>query len=311
MGIFSRKKVEKVRASELEENRMDMADRSATTSAPQPEPFVSDISMFELEAADWKKFAAILKQNRVLPNSYIKEPAEVKVALGKNNRPMAFVTYISATSTSMREFLFLQDEVFQSINGAIDDGKDKKLNELWKQFQATIRQKNMLNTNIKGRVHRTEAEKMMAIAKKMSRYDRMFDLEQEFLKAHQDAAFDDFTYISSYAARKLNLTPDWMSIPAFIKLEKSAEGNYVENTPVVPFSPKTLEFCISRLTEGCKVENGEYADDFVKMCRIIQEISAYESEDWDKVISKGKDIVEAKFQEEEAKFLEDLESERV
>ena len=297
MGIFSKKtkNVERVSISQLEQNRMEMADKSTDVESVKPEPFVADISMYELENANWVEFAALLKQNRVLPNSYIKTPAEVKVALGENNRPMALVTYLSATSSSMREFLLLQDGVFQSINGVSDEGKDKKLNELWKEFQNEIRYLNYLNTNREGLFHKMKSERMMAMAKKMSRYDRMYELEQEFFNKYKESKFDDVSYATFYFLDDYHRNVGG-NIPAFIPLKKTLDGHFVEGEPIVPFSPKTLEFCISHLTDGCMVEMGEYPDNFEEMCRKIQEFSLYESEDWDKVIKKGKEIVKSHFQ---------------
>ena len=250
----------------------------------EPE-FVADISMFELERANWVKFAGMLKQKRILPNSYIKKPADVKVQLGKNGRPMILLTFNSATSSSVREFMLLQDGVFQSVNGAIDDGKNKELNDLWKHFQETIRYGNYINTRKQGYVHKMRGEKMMEVAKKLMGYNNFYDLEQEFLEKYKDAIFDDFCY--GY----LEKNP-----PEFIPLEPTVDGHYISGDGVVPFSPKTLEFCISKMTNGCKIENGEYLDNFEDKCKKIQELSCFESEDWDKVIGYGKDIVKTAYQ---------------
>ena len=59
--------------------------------------FVADISMYELEKANWEEFAGILKANKILPNSYIKKPASVDVKLSKKGQPMVLLTFNSAT----------------------------------------------------------------------------------------------------------------------------------------------------------------------------------------------------------------------
>lgn len=47
------------------------------------ETFVSDIRIVELDKVDWSKFGCLLKQNRILPNSYIKQPSKVEVLVDK------------------------------------------------------------------------------------------------------------------------------------------------------------------------------------------------------------------------------------
>ena len=253
----------------------------------QKAPFMADISMFELERADWTKFAGELKKNRILPNSYIKKPADVKVSLGENNRPMILLTFKSATSDSVREFLFLQDGVFQSVNGKVDDGKNQALNDMWKKFQEEIRYLNYLNTTREGSFHRMRGERMKKMAEKLMGMDNIYVIEQEFLEKYKDAIFDDFYYDFTYEIGE---------IPAFELLQKREDGTYYNKEKVTPFSPKTLELCISKMTNGCRAEQGEYVPYFTKKCRKIQELSCFESPDWDRVIGYGEDIVKTAYQ---------------
>lgn len=276
-------------------NFLDMFKRKPKTEEVKKEeqqtqkaPFVADISMFELENANWKRFAGILKQNRVLPNSYIKQPTEIKVSLGKNNRPMALLTFNSATSNSVRELLLLQDGVFQSVNGAIDDGKNQELNKLWKKFQEEIRYGNYINTNRAGYFHKMRGERMKKMAEKLLGMDNIYVLEQEFLEKYKDAYFDDFGNEFSFDI--------YQTVPAFECIERTPEGKYLNTEKVTPFSPRTLEFCISKMTNGARAEQGEYVPDFTKKCRRIQELSCFESDDWDKVIGYGEDIVKTAYQ---------------
>ena len=243
--------------------------------------------MFELERADWVKFAGELKKNRILPNSYIKKPADVKVSLGENNRPMILLTFKSATSDSVREFLFLQDRVFQSVNGKVDDGKNQALIDMWKKFQEEIRYLNYLNTNREGSFHRMRGERMMKMAKKLMGMENIYVLEQEFLEKYKDAIFDDFYYDFSYETGE---------VPAFELLKQREDGTYFNKEKVTPFTPKTLELCISKMTNGCRAEQGEYAPHFTKKCRRIQELSCFESPDWDRVIGYGEEIVKNAYQ---------------
>ena len=59
----------------------------------QKEQFISYISMIEFENVDWSDFGRILKQNRILPNSYLKKPAEVEVKTSKKGQPMVILTF--------------------------------------------------------------------------------------------------------------------------------------------------------------------------------------------------------------------------
>lgn len=273
-----RKKTEMIEAEKTAEQKTETEQK----------PYVADISMFELERADWVKFAGELKKNRILPNSYIKKPADVKVSLGENNRPMILLTFKSATSDSVREFLFLQDGVFQSVNGKVDDGKNQALNDMWKKFQEEIRYLNYLNTNREGSFHRMRGERMMKMAKKLMGMENIYVLEQEFLEKYKDAIFDDFGNDFSFEI--------YETIPTFECLKRTEDGKYLNTEKVTPFSPRTLELCISKMTNGARAEQGEYVPDFTKKCRRIQELSCYESPDWDRVISYGEDIVKTAYQ---------------
>jgi len=51
------------------------------------------------------------------------------------------------------------------------------------------------------------------------------------------------------------------------------------------------------MTNGQKIEDGEFLVEFEKKCRKLQEYSCFESEDWDKVIDLGKEMVKSKYQE--------------
>ena len=81
----------------------------------------------------------------------------------------------------------------------------------------------------------------------------------------------------------------------FIPLLKEPINGKFRGEPVVPFSPRTLEFCILHMTDGEMIDHGEYVNDFEAMCRKIQEYSCYESEDWDKVIELGKTLIRQKY----------------
>lgn len=274
------------------QNKNNLLEQEVTIQeqiAPK-EPFVAENSIYELEDTDWLEFGRILKQNKVLPNSYLKNPSKVEVKSSKNGKPIVVLTFNSATSNSVRKFMLLPDKAFQYINGAIDDGKNQTLNNIWKAFQDRIKLVREIKLKRESYQNVLRAEEMLEDAKKMMTYRNIYQLEQSFLEKYKNVRFREFCYIP---AGKCIID----TIPAFIPLNDSENGENKFLDPAVPFSPKTLEFCIVRMTKEKKTELGEYTEDFEDMCRELQENSCYESENWDRVIEIGKDIVEKHYKE--------------
>ena len=247
-----------------------------------------DISMFELETADWEKFAGILKRDGILANSYKKQPKEMHVSLDENNRPMITLTFESATSTSIREVELTQDSAIQYINGIISGGiKNQDLISTWKAFQEEIRYLNKLETNREGYFNKLHGDKLMKVAKKMQGMDNIYEREQEFLEKYKDANFDELTYGTMYIP------------PMFIPYTRDESGFIEYGEGVVPFTPRTLELCILRMTDECKAESGLFLREFEQRCKRIAEESCFKSDNWDRVISYGKDIIRSKYLETE------------
>lgn len=279
MGIFSRKG---------NNSRETIEQQTELKEVEEKKPFVADISLYEFEKVDWSEFGAILKQNKILPNSYDKKPAEVDIKLSKDGQPMVLLTFNSSTSDSVREYLLLQDEVHQSVNGVVKDGKNQELIDVWKNFKNQINFRTRMQTDRESYNNKRKARKMIEDASKMLGYGDFYELEQTFLEKYKDAKFDDFTWFTWRMSGQ--------KIPAFIPLLKEPVNGSFSGEPVTPFSPRTLECCILHMTNGEKAHHGEYISDFEKMCRKIQEVSCYESPDWDKVIKIGKDIVKNAYQ---------------
>ena len=281
MGIF--KKFKKNKSEELN-NQTELNQGSIE----QKESFVSDISLYEFENVDWSKFGSVLKQNRILPNSYPKKPGRVEIKLSEKNQPMVLLTFNSATSNSVREYLLLQDGVFQSINGVVEKGQNQDLINIWNKFKEEIRYKSYLNTNYQGYFHKMKSSERLRMSEMMMTYGNLFDLEQNFLEKYKDAKFDDFGYGYATVANG--------HVPVFMTLN-SKNGIYSVGEIVFPFSPKTLEFCILHMTKGQKAEEGSDVEFFEEKCRRIQEVSFFDGDDWDVVIRHGKDIVSAQYEE--------------
>lgn len=252
-------------------------------------PFVPDISLYEFEKVNWAEFGTNLKQNKILPNSYGKKPVSVDIKLSGDGVPMVLLTFNSSTSDSVREYLLLQDGVYQSVNGVIDDGKNQELIDVWNDFKKQIRLKSRYQTDRESVDNKRRAKKMIEDADKiLRRCGDFYELEQTFLEKYKDVKFDDFTWFTGRMSGE--------TIPAFIPLLKEPVHGSFNGEPVIPFSPRTLEHCLLHMTNGEKAHHGEYVGDFEKMCRKIQEVSCYESADWDKVINIGQELVKNAYQ---------------
>ena len=279
-------------------NRKNIESDLSGSEGEVKDIFIADISMYEFKNIDWVEFGRLLKQNKILPNSYPKKPNGVDIKLNTDGKPMVLLTFYSATSDSVREFLLMQDEVKQSVNGVIKENENQELESLWNKFRNEIRYRSFLNTNRQGSFHAMKAERLMKVAKKIKDFDKMYELEQQFLKKYQNIYFDGFYKMGMYCSNKeLRLFPNIIFVPAFHWVQKTEDNRLINGEPVVPFSPKTLEFCILHLTESEMIEEGQFLNDFEKKCRLIQEYSCYESEDWDKVIEFGKRVIESKYNE--------------
>jgi len=291
MGImdFFRKKNIKETTEENEEKNSD--------GVVLEKEFLADISLCELHNVDWSEFGAKLKQNRILPNSYIKKPSKVEVLLDKKNRPKVMLEFKSSTSKSVREFMLLQDDIFQYVNGAIENENEKryKLIEVWKNYQNEIRYRNKSVTNREGLKHSLRGERLMLEAQKMKGMRDIYDREQEFLKQYNNVVFDGFHYDPIFQGEGYNKHYSG-ELPKFIPLIKTEDGRFIDGEPVIPFTPRTLEFCILHMTNGQKIEDGEFVEGFEKKCRDLQEYSCYKSDDWDTVIQFAKDIVHKHYQ---------------
>ena len=287
MGVFDKFNKKESDGAEKEQSMDNVIEKQ--------KQFVADISLCELEKVDWTKFGVLLKQYKVLPNSYVKKPTSIEVGIGKNGRPMAILTFNSATSESVRKIMLLQDGAYQYVNGAVDDGKNENLLKIWARYRELIRYNTNLEVRRQGVAHKRQGERLMMQAQKMIEMVDIYDREQEFLEKNQNANFDAF-YFSSMWLRDCNGATYYNELPQFVPLIKTEDGKFISGTPVIPFTPRTLEFCILHMTKGQMCEDGEYLDDFEEKCRKIQEFSCFESDEWDKVIEKGKNIVRTQFQ---------------
>lgn len=271
----------------IEESKTASVDELIANKKTSFEP---EISMFELENADWRVFSAWLKSKTILPNSYVKKPVRVQVAIDERKKPMVLLTFVSETSDSVREILLMQDDVSQSINGVVNGKNDEQIKEIWLDFQKYLRRKHAMEIGQDAVRCKKQGEELKRKAERMISLKILPDLEREFLERYQNVEFDEF-----YGTRNGMRPPEFTIY---------GEGGLNGVQWVAPFSPKTLEFCLTRLSEEGKVEEGFDIDIFIKKCQQIKVLSGYESKDWDKVIGYGKKLVmeaweRAEFQENE------------
>ena len=289
MGIFEFLKKKQDKA-----NEMGFADKSMQSFEPK-EDFVADLSFVELQGADWKKFAGILKREGVLSNSYDKKPVSIEYSLDKDNNPVIELTFKSTTSDSVRKIQLFNDHACLYVNGALcmypETQSNKDLNKLWKNYQYWVRYYNMREINHQGINHARRGARLLIEAEKMMDMKDIYFREQVFLEENKDARFDEFCYSDLFEKDKRGFVNYAGELPQFMPLKATEDGHYVSGQPVIPFTPRTLEHCILHMTNGQKVEDGENLIEFEKKCRKLQKYSCFESDDWDKVIEFGKEIV--------------------
>ena len=267
----------------------------------RPDNYVPGLSMYELQNTDWARFAGVLKNNGVLSASYDKTPVAIDYSIASDESLKVELTFQSKTSDSVRRVEICGDRAYLYVNGAIEmypeSQRNKDLNKLWKSFQAEIRYRSMIDTNRKASTHRYRGKRLMRDAMKMIEMGNLYDREQEFLKKYKDAEFDGFMYYPLFEkSNNSGYYVDYVcEMPKFVPLEQTQDGKYRDGEPVLPFSPKTLEHCILHMTNGQMIEDGEDLANFEKKCRQIQNYSCFESEDWDKVIEFGKNVVKNKY----------------
>lgn len=252
--------------------------------------FISDISLTELDNVNWSEFGGRLKKNLILPNSYNKKPSKVQVKIDSNCRPMVLLTFDSSTTTSFKQFMLYQNQAC----GTISSGKLSELNRVWLEYVQEIRQRNIVKTNNLGDEHKKRGEKTMFKALKMLDMADLYQKEEEFIENLQGTEFCSFEYESLWL--KNGKHTGYIRKPQFLPLVES-DYAILYRSPVLPFSPKTLEYCITHMTDDAKVINGENLNDFEKKCREIQKYSCLESDDWDKVIEIGMQMCSEYYEE--------------
>lgn len=249
------------------------------------EKFIEKLSLLELSEINWSDFGAKLKQEQLLPPSYDRHPTSVKFRLSKTNKPVAEIVFNSKTSDSYRTIVIHDDnDVFEYTNGAQNMPTRKELVDVWQDFKRGQKLKISHNKHIESINIKNKANRLKRTAESMLNIDELFADELEFLENHKNDVFDFFGY----------MLDEEREIPFFVTTSEQSDDEYSVEEMVTPFSPKTLEFCVSRLTDEekyCIVEDETSLKDFVSKCKNIATNSIYETDKWDKTINLLTDML--------------------
>jgi len=263
--------------------------------------FVEKFSLLELSNINWCEFGAKLKQEKLLPSSYDRNPTSVKFSLSKDSKPIVTIVFNSKTSDSYRTIMIHDDnDIYEYTNGAQNLPTRKELVDVWQDFKKQQKTKIAINKNIEAKNIKYKANKLKNTAESMMKIDNLFADELEFLEEHKDDVYDFFGYMFD----------EDKEIPFFVTTSEQDDSDYCFEEMVTAFSPKTLEFCVSRLVDEEKyniVEDEESLEEFIKKCKNVASNSIYETDKWEKTINILVEIL--KKQAEEYKTKNEVEKE--
>ena len=253
--------------------------KTVVPKAKQTKENDRELSLLELGEINWIEFGARLKQEQLLPPSYDRKPTKVNISLSKQNKPKVELVFNSKTSDSYRTIMICNDnEIYEYTNGAINQPTRLELKTTWNKFKEHVIYG--INHNNKEEVNkiRKQGEELRDRAEKMMNIDMIFNDEQEFLKKHKNDTYEFFGYMYD----------DEKEIPFFVLPAKEQSENVHLAEMVTPFTPKTLEFCVSKLNDEEKYSNAEDEDSincFIQKCKNIATKSIYQTDKWDKTIN--------------------------
>jgi len=245
----------------------------------KPTEIIRELSLLELGEIDWSKFGARLKQEQLLPPSYDRIPTKVTIGLSKKNKPKVELVFSSKTSDSYRTIMICNDnEVFEYTNGAINQPTRTELVKTWRRFKEhVIYGFDHDNINEANEIKK-QGQKLKEEAELMMNIETIFEEEKKFLENHKNDKYEFFGYMFD----------EETEIPFFVAPEEDQAEGYHIATKVTPFTPKTLEFCVSKLNDDEKyseAEDQESLDFFIKKCEKIASYSIYTTNKWEKTIN--------------------------
>lgn len=264
MGIFEfLKKKNNNQLNEEQKAEERVEEREASDSSYENEAL--PLTMVDFNNVDWSKFGAILKREKLLPPSYDKKPTSVEISLAKDKLPKVELIFSSKTTDNTRKILIHDDEIWDMGNSFSGNTKfNMSLQNAWWNFAKTIRESIEDKKDKDVLRHINEGYLLIDKASALIAFNSFFEKEDKFLREHANTTFKDM-YSRSFE------TMDGMR--------------------VYPFSPRTLELCVSRLNPEAKRFESENLGDFVSKCRSIEIRSNYQTKDWDAVIKLMKNML--------------------
>ena len=276
LDLFKRNKKEKKVEPAIVQSQPVAPEQAKPILKPVP------ISALELKEAKWPEFAASLKAEGLLPNSYDRNPTEVKVFWNEEHQPSVELLFKSKTSDSVRKVVLTENSAYEIVNNGESKANDLIMSE-WSNFQRGIRFRRQYKMRDEIFMHKQMGEALKRrnpdkaeLADKYFKIADLFEAEKEFFEKHKDDKYEFFGYIGMHEDED----------PFFVKFNNPNDGFCIGDMVHV-FSPRTLEFCVARLAEDEKlVEAGTEKDLqwFREKCQDVARDSVYQSEDWNHTI---------------------------
>lgn len=241
----------------------------------QKTKYVPELSMLELSEVDWAEFGARLKAQNLLPGSYNTTPINVKVSLTEQNIPCAIVTFASSTTDSTRR-IEVYDRFVRRCGKSNDNPESVSMSQVWRDYQDFVHCVINLKHRREVVMHKQKAKFLKGIdgnnqelIEIFENFDKFFEKEDKFLGTHKNDTFD----ILSYHGEN--------DLPCVAKCTSIGK---ISSDHIVPFSPKTLEFCVARLAEEEKHYIAHDIESFKEKCKRIENASPYQNKDWQKTV---------------------------
>ena len=271
LDLFKRKKQDKKVEAVIIEPKQPVEQKPVFKPVP--------ITALELKEAIWPEFAATLKAKGILPNSYDRNPVEVKTCWAENNSPCVELLFKSKTSKSERKIVLTEDSAQEIVNNGALKANDLIMSE-WRNFQRGIRFRRQYKKRDEIDLHKQMGEALkrrnqekVSLAEKYLKIADLFEAEKEFVEKHKNDKYEFFGYFGTYEGET----------PFFVVYDEKSDG-FQHGTMVHAFSPKTLEFCVSRLVADEKIFEAENLDIFKEKCQDVAKSSIYQTEDWNHTI---------------------------
>lgn len=265
--LFTRKKDNKNIESEQEIESIEI-------------PKYYEISLLRMLDADWRFFGARLMLKGVIPSVFDQHPKSVKLGIAWNNTPYVELTYKSRKDDDSKTFRLYQEDAKCVIDGTWETNNEELLN-LWKNFKNYLQGLEFISRNQNIQYHTRMVDDMFKEYPDQKPdaidFDEFYKKEDEFINEHKYTIFESFGCIEdeyAFAEHKIDL---------------GSETHFMNC--VKPFSPRTLEYCVLRLSSEEKDKIRQDIDLFQSKCMGVALSSSFVTEDWERTINLLVDVV--------------------